>query len=65
MLLLKKENEILKLHLTVQNKKLMFSRKDRFPFAFIKYLSERALKLTTTRNSLKMAKAIHQKYLDV
>ena len=43
MLLLKKENEILKRHLTVQNKKLMFSRKDRITLAFIKSLSERAL----------------------
>ena len=43
MLLLKKENEILKRHLNLQNKKLMFSRKDRITLAFIKSLSERAL----------------------
>ncbi len=39
----KKENEILKRHLTVQNKKLMFSRTDRLTFSIIKSLSERAL----------------------
>lgn len=43
MLLLKKENEILKRHITVQNKKLMFSRTDRFIFSVIQSLSERAL----------------------
>jgi hypothetical protein len=43
MLLVKKENEILKRHLNLQNKKLMLSRKDRITLAFIKSLSERAL----------------------
>jgi len=42
-LLLKKENEILKRHLKVQNKKMIFTRNDRLSFAFIKALSERAL----------------------
>ena len=47
MLLLKKENEILKRHLDLQNKKPVFSRKDRLAFAFIKSLSEQAARLLT------------------
>lgn len=42
MLLLKKENEILKRHLNLQNKKLMLTRKDRFTLACIRSLSDRA-----------------------
>jgi hypothetical protein len=44
MLLLKKENEILKRLLNLQNKKLMFTRKERFTLACIRSLSDRATK---------------------
>ena len=47
MLVLKKENEILKRHLDLQNRKPVFSRKDRLAFAFIKSLSEQATRLLT------------------
>lgn len=43
MLLLKKENEILKRHLKLKNKKLFFSNADKLSFAFIKSLSKRAI----------------------
>ena len=43
MLLLKKENEIFKRHINLQNKKLHFRENDRLSLAMIKALSKRAL----------------------
>ena len=43
MLLLKKENEIYKRHLNLQNKKLRFRKNDKFSLAMIKALSAKAI----------------------
>jgi len=43
MLLLKKENEIYKCHLNLQNKKLHFRKNDKFALSMIKALSTRAM----------------------
>jgi putative transposase len=43
MLLLKKENEIYKRHLNLQNKRLQFRKTDKFSLAMIKALSARAM----------------------
>jgi len=43
MLLLKKENEIYKRHLNLQNKRLFFKKTDKFSLAMIKVLSTRAI----------------------
>ncbi len=43
MLLFKKENEIYRRHLNIQNKKLQFRKKDKFTLAMIKALSKRAI----------------------
>lgn len=43
MLLLKKENEISKRHLNLQNKRLQFRKTDKFSLAMIKALSARAM----------------------
>jgi putative transposase len=43
MLLLKKENEIYKRHLNLQNKKLQFRKRDKFTLAMIKALSKSAI----------------------
>lgn len=43
MLLLKKENEMYKRHLKLQNKRLHFRKSDKLTFAIIKALSARAM----------------------
>jgi putative transposase len=43
MLLLKKENEIYKRHLNLQNKKLHFRKNDKFILAMLKILSQKAI----------------------
>ena len=43
MLLLKKENEIYRRHLNLQNKKLQFKKNDKFSLAMIKALSKKAI----------------------
>ena len=43
MLLLKKENEIYRRHLNLQNKKLQFRKNDKLSLAMLKALSKRAI----------------------
>jgi len=47
LLLLKKENEILKRHLDINNKKIYLNATDRFSISLIGYLSKRAIQHLT------------------